>query len=107
MGANITRVGGLPNVCSIPDKETPDTLNYKALCYVSWISERLSENDNQLQRTYLRHSQVRYDMQTVYVENVACYFGPFTFLTTKIWVSEIMTLFVGNLLKQLTYFHEK
>jgi len=40
-------------------------------------------------------------------ENVACYFGLFTFLTTKIWVSEIMMLFAGNLLKQLTYFHEK
>jgi len=42
-GTNITRVGGLPKVSSIPDKETPDNLNYKAPCHVSWKSVRQSE----------------------------------------------------------------
>ena len=45
MGTNITRVGELPKVCNIPDMETPDNLNYKALCRVSWISVRQSEWD--------------------------------------------------------------
>jgi hypothetical protein len=43
MGTNITRMGRLPNVCSILDKETPVNLKYKALCRVSWISVRQSE----------------------------------------------------------------
>jgi hypothetical protein len=40
---NITRMGRLPKVCSILDKETPVNLNYKALCRVGRISVRQSE----------------------------------------------------------------
>ena len=43
MRTNITRVVGLPKVCSILDKETQHNLNYKALCRVRWISVRQSE----------------------------------------------------------------